>query len=1265
MRAALLIYFVAGSVFLLLRHAVLPEVNRWREPIAAQASAAVGLPVTIGRVEADWSGFRPRFHLRQVRVADAAGATGLTLDRVDATLAWSSLFKLRPYFHRLEIFQPALQVARDGDGRITVAGIEMRHEGDDAGALEWLLAQRQFVIRDASLTWSDALRAAPPLVLSEVNLRVTRFFGRHRMGLTARPAPTADRPLLGAIDVRADVSLGERARVADVVGRVYARLTQASIAAAAPWLDLPGELDGAGDVSVWAEVIGGQVVKVSADLDVTGAQYRFADDLPVLKLKRVSGYLSGSRVSEGIAVHSRGLTLETDAGVRVAPTDAQATFATEGVQRTGQFRANQLDLAALATLAAHLPLDAAERKRLAALSPRGALSDVEAGWRSDGERLLQWSVRADFADIGLNPRFGLPGLRGISGHVAGDQSAGRYALHSDGVAVEIPSVFTDALAFDRLAVDGGWQRETGGVRVLLDSATFANQDLRGDAAGNYMLTPTGPGEIDLQARLEEAEGTAVWRYLPKVVGAHTRNWLKRGIVAARAHDARLRLKGALADFPYREGNGIFLITFQVSDATLDFAPSWPNIDSIEGGVRFEGPGMTITGSRGVISGVDLRDVVADVPDLDTGDEHMTITGRALGTTANFLRFVGDSPVRARINGFTDDMRAEGDGQLDLKLVMPLRHVVDTDVSGAYRFAGNTLTVVPALPPITNAAGQIAFTADSLTIKQAGGEALGGPVRLSARTDKDGIVRFDANGEADAQAIQGRYDVPLLAHLSGRTPWQAEAIMRKGGTEVNIGSTLEGLASSLPAPFNKSSTQPMPLTVGLRFDAGAPVRVDGALGNAAKAVLSVPRGDNAVSAISGGVGIGVKPRVAQSGVMVAWKQPTIDLDGWLRALGSATARDTPAVPLAGVALETDTLKLKQQRLHAVSVRAKRSATGWQAEVRSKEAEGTLSWTPDEGGRVVARLSRLMLGKAAEGEAPAPAGEAAKSLPALDVVAERFGVRGLDLGRLQVQAFNREGVWHMNDLTITSPVSTFKGSGTWQPAASGRTEMRFELNTKDIGKLLTRLAYPDAVRGGTAKLSGTLGWDGGPADLDYPSMNGMLELEARSGQFRKLNPGVGRLLGVLSLQSLPRRITLDFRDVFSEGFAFDRISGSIDVNKGVLHTDPLEIRGPAARVFMRGEASVPDETQNLRVTVQPTLSESVAVGAALGGAVVNPVAGVVTYIVQKVLEDPVEKFFAFEYAVTGTWDDPVVEKKGRRPPPAPKDAPAIAVPEVEKR
>jgi uncharacterized protein YhdP len=193
----------------------------------------------------------------------------------------------------------------------------------------------------------------------------------------------------------------------------------------------------------------------------------------------------------------------------------------------------------------------------------------------------------------------------------------------------------------------------------------------------------------------------------------------------------------------------------------------------------------------------------------------------------------------------------------------------------------------------------------------------------------------------------------------------------------------------------------------------------------------------------------------------------------------------------------------------------------------------------------------------------------------------------------------------------------------------------------------MGYPDAIKGAPTTLSGQLAWAGSPTEFDYPTLTGAFRLTTGRGRFTKIEPGIGKLLGVLSLQALPRRISLDFQDVFSEGFAFDEITGDVRVTNGVMATDNLRLLGPAAKVDIAGDTDLAKETQHLSVHVQPALSTGVSAGAALlflANPLVGAAVGAGSLLAQSVLKDPIEQFFSYQYTVTGGWSDPVVTRGG---------------------
>ncbi len=1258
------LWFVAGGFFLFARYVVVPRLSDYRVEIAEAASRAVGLPISIDTLTADWSGMRPRLHLGGITVHDEAGRPALSLARVDAVLSLESLLHWQPHFRRLDIHSPALTLRRERDGGLVVAGLRVSAEQGDGGFLEWLLAQRQIVIHDATLSWTDDYRGAPELRLEKVDFRLDRRLFRHRFALHAQPP----QELASELDLRGEMSRLSLDHPLHSKGTLYVDLQRASLGGWSAWVDYPLPLKGEGSVRMWVDLDGEAAQTMTADVSLEAVSARLGEDLPELGLSRLEGRLIAGRAADGMRLTTERLRLATMDGLVLPTTDFTLNWREADARDVGggELRATLLDLGVLARLAAYLPLADSVRARLAASDLHGQVGSLDFNWRGDAAAPQGWTLTAKFDGVGLAAHDALPGFGGLSGEVEGNEREGRFHLSGIQAHLDLPQVFEQSrLALSSLRAEGGWSHAEGRLKITLDTASFDNPDAAGDASGSYWPAAGSAGEIDLQARLTRADSSAVWRYLPHVVNHETRDWVRNAIRRATVPETRLQLKGQLDDFPFYDGKGQFLVAIKVMDGVLDYAPGWPVIEGLNGEVRFEGPGMRIEAAQARIFGVALANVVASTPDLDAAaGPVLTIAGKASGPTAEFLRFVSASPVSEHIGHFTDGMRAEGNGRLDLRLVMPLSALDDTKVGGEYHFAANRLWVVDGLAPLEDANGRLRFSADELTIPQARARLFGEPIQLSARTDAGGEVTFSALGTLPVTSVQREYANPLLAHLGGSASWQADIAVRHAGVRVSVRSELDGIVSSLPYPLNKVAADKWPLRVEVEYPDSQHRTVRVQLAERVQTEIEYGAGTAGWQVKRGGIGIFQAPRVVDGGVMAAAVFDEIDLDAWRRVFSQAEGDDKGAekgvgqdvergndasgkradqgFALAGVTMQARKLRLYGQTLGSVQLRALSDAGVWKARLDSDKAQGDFDWREAGDGTLVARFKRLAVGGEGTEEEQEHTESPARRLPGLDVTVEQFTLRGLELGQLKARARNHDGQWRLEHLSLDNPDGKLLGNGVWQSVGEERSRLEFRLETGNIGNFIRRLGYADAVRGGQATLGGDLSWRGPPTRIDYPSLSGMMKFEAGNGQFNKLDPGVGRLLGVLSLQALPRRITLDFRDVFSEGFSFDHITGDAAVAKGVMSTSNLEIVGAAARVQMRGTVDISAETQDLRVTVQPTLSESVAIGAAAG--LINPVVGVVTYLAQKALSDPVERFFAFDYTITGTWDDPQVAKLG---------------------
>jgi uncharacterized protein (TIGR02099 family) len=1259
------IYFAAALGVLGLRFLVLPNVHRYTDAIAEGASRLLGERVEIGKVEAEWFGLHPRLELSQVRVIDRQGREALRLPYVGVTVAWRSLLYGRPLLRSLVVDGADLDVRRNAAGRLFVAGLEVKSGGAGGrGLAEAVLDMRELMVRDATLVWVDEQRGAPPLRLSDLQFMLENDGRRHRFALAADPP----RDHASALDVRGEVMGRGTAQLEEWDGRLYAAFDFIDLAVWNAWIDLPLAVKtGRGALRLWATLRDWRPTEALADLGLADVSVRLARDLPPLEVKWVEGRLGAREVPQSAGFMGLGtpraqayeafgtrLGLETTAGARFEPSDFQARWqpAAGDAAPQGSFTASSIDLAPLARIGESVPLPPEVRRTLAELSPEGRLEDVRVQWTGAVDAPRTYSARARFGGLGMQPWRKAPGFARLAGNVEVSEKGGSATIDATDVTLDYPAVFiTPRHQFDSLNAKLAWTLAAGGVDMRIDNVSLTNADVDAVVSGSYRTEPGSPGHIDLVARVPRAEGAAVHRYMP-LTAPNTTAWLKRALVAAQGSEGRVRLKGNLADYPFdAPKSGVFEVAVKVANGTLDVAEGWPRITGIQGEYGMSGRSLSVKVNRAASLGVQLGPVNAVIPDLFALPTPLKLEGTAEGPAAEFLRFVQASPVNRLTGQMLEGWTATGNGQLALSADMPLEELEKSRIRGSFQLANNTVTPGVAGATLAQVNGRIEFTESGVSARGITGLWQGGPLSFDV-ISRGGATSVSGQATLNVPATLAQFGVPLAKRVSGSTAVRFSMSTRGGQVTQLVESSLQDVAIDLPPPFAKPAAEAWPLRIERTFAAGAAQQlVDVSLAKVLNARAQL-RPDGAGLAVEragigvGDVGVALPDR---PGVFVSVNLRRIDLDRFLALQGDA-GEGTPAFQVAALSIRAPEVIVGGKLFHDVQARALQAQPArWQVAVNAREVTGDVSYSSDGKGAVVAKLKQFVHPESEPGVGDA-GGRTLDSLPAIELDAESYVFNGRALGRLEARAVNERLGWRVETLRVASPDCRLAANGLWQPAAGDappRTSFKFDIDAADGGRCLARLGYPEALTGGATRLEGEAEWRGPVYAIDYPSLAGKLAIEVDKGQFMKVNPGIGKLLGVLSLQSLPRRVTLDFRDVFSEGFAFDSIRGTAVIRAGVIRTEDLAMVGPAATVSMRGEADLARETQDLTVRVVPVIGDSVA--AAAGVALLNPIIGAGALLAQRILKDPIGQMFAFEYRVSGGWDDPKVERLAARGAP----------------
>ena len=1231
-------------------------VPGYRADVERYVRDLTGRPVRIGQLGLTWRYYYPSIELIGVALlSEDERNVVLQAERLRLGFGLMDLVRGEYLPNRLELHGLALDATIDREGQIKVRGIET---GESQG--EPLEALRP-------LTRFAALR----LVRCRLNLRDERR--RNEVWSFGIAHAELDRGILGD-DVQAELalpaSIGDSARFE---GSFTGELLE------------PGTWSGNGALELTGLTAGSWLapyLERGTQLETEGVQARARGRIERGRLAAAEVRLNAGATRAHRARHEAGFkSLEARVGIEWLPDGwklqlRQLALETAGghwPETQGELRMTLVDnappvydgqvshlrLADVLPWLRLLPVPAA-----VATLDQGAGNVRDATFRFQGTEEPRYQFRARFEDLALPAGERSAGFAGVRGELAGDDRGGRAVLQETALQLDLPGVLVNPqVSFDAFEGEVEWSRREAGWRVGLPQFRWELLGTRGRGRFDLLLPEDKERapEIDLAAQFMSEDVTRAKTLMPSHWSAGLRTWLDRSIVRGRAPRADLTIKGPLADFPFVERDtGEWRLDIEAQDIELAYQPDWPPVENLAASLRFRGNGLAIESTQGTVNGNAIRKVGARFPNFRTGQ--LLVDGSIAGETAKYYDFLARSPLRETFKGLLTQTTATGPAEVEIHLDIPVTDAMKTRTSGRVALDGVELRHGSLPEPIRDIRGTIAFddragiTADKLSAKLYDIALEAQLVPQSAKTTRlTAGFRFEPDplGRGASELVPAF----IRKKIRGASDWRAElAIGGPGDTPVRLSTDLAGVAVDLPPPLGKTAEQAVPLALTIGSKPGAPLHIGLEYQERFGADLQFAR-QRGVMALQRGAlraGAGAAPAATEAGLVLGGTLAELDVQAWSAALqGAGLEQQASVVRRADVQVARATW----DRLAVRDARYQWTARpdGWALTASGSGAAGELQWQAADRGTLTGRLEHLALEylppatPAAAEEAPGAATDPAQ-LPLLDFDVRRFVMNQVEIGHVALATARTDAGQKLRTLKVDGGATTFAGEGEWRRrAGQSSAVLNADLATGDITGLLRAFNYTPNLDAKNARFQGALTWAPSERGLDWHQAQGTVHLEFDNGQLRAVEPGAGRVLGLVNFYALPRRLTLNFRDVLGSGLGFDKVNGDFELRDGSARTQNLTIDGPSLRMDVTGRIGLAARDYDQQVTVYPDVSAGVTLGAlALGG----PVAGALALIAQEVLNKPLNQVTQLTYRVTGTWDNPQVERGANEEAPRPR-------------
>lgn len=1212
----------------------------------------IGESIRIDDISSSIHYFEPEITLKGLHILDKSGKSAIKFGQVRVNLdIIRSIRQGKLNFGSVIIIGPKFSVRRQKDGSLTILGLNSGGSPPD-----WLLANGQITLREAEIDWQDLGSGSQPIKLGRVDLSLFNQGNHHFLSATVNLPKSLGRSFRLAANIDGDpfASSGWSSRIYIDTQK----LKLGAIANALPPLPV-GIRDGLLDAKIWLDWQG-QLRSVAGQIQLKSPVlfHRAGNDEHRLVFNSLATRFAFESVAEGWRLDLKRFRPDLQGIWPDSQVSLLVSQGKDGLLDGISAAASRIDLADVATVIQSLGFgDKTVGEMMRVMSPRGIVNNARLYFKNNAPVGEKIAVCGRFQNMRANPWHMVPGFTAIDGQICGSDGKGWANLTSINGSVHLLGIgMKRPVPLEHFGADLRWRQTNSSWVLEVPELEARNAEISANSRIVLTLPKLQDSSplLDVSCRLNNVTVSALRHYIPTVYMAQMHNWVEQSLFAGVIPEWNILFNGPALAYPFYNHEGVFKSSFEAKDVTYRFHPEWPLVTHAAARFEFEGHSATIDSSEGLVGTGRIQNAHADWEDFYRGS-WFRMNGHVRTTVPEAMDFLSQSPMRSIPQRINKLMKVSGDTDIAMSFNLPLYDLQgNPEIKGTANFLGAAIKIDSLGIGLEQLVGAMDFDPRGIKANRVQGQLLGQPALVSAAQDAE-KVDLMIQGRMQVDRMREFFPSDLWRFARGDMDYKMEIALpnsldaQSAPIGLKLTSEMTGFLLDLPKPLGKEPEIAKSFSIETSYKADEPIPVQMALGQnvLARFIFKPKAGQYRLDAGDLAIGERLPPNEGLPGFSVMARLDELNADSWREFLRNFGGMDSDEEKFRKFGLETSKLLWNGKDYGPTKLDLLREGKRWRGQMASTLANGSVSLAPDlmdldlefvnlpdfddkKTGDDVMKVSKDL-----------PPEMDPALIPSIRLNAKKLKWKNADLGLLKLTTERHSHGMIIKELLVKGTASEMQIKGNWTrtPNRAASTHVSGEIKMPSLGDFMTLIGYGGKVRDTPTQISLEMDWPGSPLRFSTRTIIGNTSIKLGKGGLLTIEPGLGRIVGMLNLNSLWRRLSLDFSDLFGAGLAYDGIVGTFKVSDGNAHTDGLLIDAMSAKILMSGRLGLEVRDMDELVTVIPHASAALPIAGVLAG---GPAVGAAMFLAEKLIGDQVDRIAAIQYSIRGGWQKPEIKR-----------------------